>query len=183
MNIYAAHDKNSQLLQVKVVDFGKGLNAVEFAQLSKALQPLGNANSSDNEPTTAYTSGRETGESDFNAKSRSIISTRLYISKQVVEKCGGSFHFSSPGEFRGCTFLFTIKVADAYESSHEREEEKTWHQKDQSVPEQTQNSGLAQILDQCELSYSSSPFELGADRYNQQSETIRSDLLLILSPK
>ena len=85
VNIYAAYDRNEHRLQVKVVDYGKGLNAAEFAQLTKVLQSLGNANTSENEAT----GNLHTGSGDLHPKNKFVISTRLSISKQIVEKCGG----------------------------------------------------------------------------------------------
>ena len=50
-----------------MVDLGKGMNAAEFTQLTRALQSLGAANPIENEASTSYPSAIDSGASDLYA--------------------------------------------------------------------------------------------------------------------
>ena len=50
-----------------MVDLGKGMNAVEFTQLTRALQSFGSANYIENDATTNYPSTIDLGVGDLHA--------------------------------------------------------------------------------------------------------------------
>ena len=57
-----------------------------------------------------------------------------------------------------------MKMADAYESNHEIEQENVKGKNDHSIARKTQNLGLAKLLDQSDLDYSMSAGEAGTNR-------------------